>query len=200
MHEDGPFSLAETARRVRAYRVVEAALFELLGAWVRTARHPEVKLCLFDHAARHGDHARLWEELVPVVGPPPLPAPAEAPEARLAPFLAALAEPGEGDDDGDGRATVEALAAVYEVAVSALVAAYAEHLAAASDVSDGPLVRALTLVLRDEREGEAEGRALVARLVRSEALPAVESRRARVERLLSAVGGVVGPAGDGAGP
>ena len=188
MHAGGAYSLAEAARRVQSYRVIETRLFELLGGWVRAVPEPDVKICLSTHAARHGEHALLWDALVPAlvtVRDPPGGAD-ELVEGRLDTFLAAL------DDDSEGNTTADKLVGVYRVLLPAVMAAYAEHLAGTTSVSDGPLVHGLALVLHDEHDARREGEALIEGLVTDDAARArARARRDRLEILLGALGGLV---------
>ncbi len=190
MRTGRPSSLAETARRVQAYRAMETRLFELLGSWVQAVPEPEVKICLFSHAARHGEHAVMWDGLAP----DPLPAPAgrlgghEPGDGRLDAFFAAVGGTGE------PGATADKLVGVYRVVLPSAIAVYGEHLAEATRVSDGPLVRGLALVLHDEHDARLEGEALIERLVGDDGAAHARALQARLQSLLVAVGGLLAPA------
>jgi hypothetical protein len=140
-------SLSQRAAQARHYAAVERRLFEVLGGWVPTTPEPEVKLLLRAHSFRHAWHAELWEDL--------LPAGTVAPEPDEA--LAAVLE-----TTAAAKETLERLMGVYRVVLPALVAAYGECREAASPVSDGPLLRALGLMLVDDAEALSAGEALVA--------------------------------------
>jgi hypothetical protein len=62
---------------------------------------------------------------------------------------------------GHSQDLVERLVSVYEVLSPQLVDSYSLHLEHTSRVSEGPVARALELVLADERRDGAEGRALL---------------------------------------
>ena len=75
-----------------------------------------------------------------------------------------------------------------------LVVTYGRHLAAASPVTDGPLIRALRLVLADEVEDWQAGERLVQRLVaRPHDVAAVYASQQRLESLVVERLGGVGP-------
>ena len=66
-----------------------------------------------------------------------------------------------------------------------LVVSYERHLAAASPVTDGPVIRALRLVLADEVEDWRAGERLVQRLVtRPHDVAAVHASQQRLESLV----------------
>ena len=154
--------LEELARRAGAYCWLEGRLFETLGGWVPTVPEPEVKLALAAHAREHAWHAGLWKERLPLtreMSPERLTAPASA---QVEAFAAALAEARSEDQ------TIEKLVGAYRVLLPRMIVAYSEHLRVTTEVTDGPVVRALRLVLRDEMEGWARGEELIQSLLRNE--------------------------------
>ena len=144
--------LSDSASLVGGYRWIEQRLFELLGSRSAGALHPELRVHLDGQSARHAWHASLWADRLPVrdgvsaddltVGPP------VAAEA-----LAAL--------DRTGGTAVPLLAGLYRVVLPRLVTGYARHLRAAAPVADGPVIRALRLVMSDEVEDWHAGERLV---------------------------------------
>lgn len=184
----GAFSLEEVARRVGHYRWVELALFEALGAWVASVPEEEVRAWLSVRSHRHAWHAELWEQRLPELrgfDPDALTAPANPEMER---FVASLSE-SKGDDQ-----TSEKLVGVYRVLLPYLVAAYLYHLEQSSPVADGPTMRALELILRDELEDWRDGELLVQWLVGTEEeLRRASAHQARLEAQLRLAGGVAGP-------
>ncbi|MGH9023985.1 MAG: hypothetical protein ACRDV9_12945, partial [Acidimicrobiia bacterium] len=61
--------------------------------------------------------------------------------------------------------TLEKLATVYRVMLPRLIVSYELYLQAASEVSDGPVIRALRLAIFDESESWREGERLLQSLV-----------------------------------
>jgi len=177
--------LQESARRVGGYCWAETRLFEALGAWVATVPELEVKALLATHARQHAWHAGLWFEQLPTAGkmtPERLNGPANEGLAALA---AAVVEP-----EGTGQ-TIERLAGAYRVFLPRMITAYSDHLAAASAVADGPVIRALRLVVRDEVEAWAAGEGVLqSLLLTEEQVHSAALHQARLEWLIARAGGV----------
>jgi hypothetical protein len=189
-HPLGPsgFTREEAARRVGQYRWVERSLFEILGGWVATVPEEEVRAWLSTRSYRHAWHAELWERCLPElrgIDVEALTAPANAGMER---FVASLT-----GAEGNGQ-TIERLVGIYRVLIPYLVSAYRYHLDLASPVTDGPTMRALELVLRDELEDWRDGELLVQWLVGTEGeLRRASACQARLEAELRLAGGVAGP-------
>lgn len=183
-----PLTLHESGRRAGGYRWVESRLFEALGAWAVSAPEGGAKAVLAAHARQHAGHADLWHELLPAAGdmtPESLTGPADA---GLVAFAAELASP------VGSSTTVERLVGAYRVLLPRMVTAYTAHLELTSAVCDGPVIRALRLVLRDEVEGWAGGEALIqSMLVSEDQVRAAAQHQARLEWMITAAGGVSGP-------
>jgi hypothetical protein len=179
--------LVGSRRRLGHYAWIERWLFSTLGSWAVSVPEPAVKLHLGSHCAHHAWHARLWQERLPSLSD-------AAPEELIAPpddgfvaFVAALAEPRAPE------MTIEKLVGAYRVLVPHLVATYSRHLDETSRDLDGPTVRALTLILRDEEEDVAGGEALLAALVETPQQAArAADHRAHLEALLARAGGIAG--------
>ena len=151
-----PLTLVQTAEACGRYRWVEQRLFEVTGAWARSAEDGGAQLYLHRWSRIHGWHAELWAArrprgtVIDDVGdaPPPAGDPlraaidglAERP-ARPAPAGAALAE-------------------LTGAVLPGLAASYREHLRRAGPVADGPIMRVLALALADIEEEMAAGRTL----------------------------------------
>jgi hypothetical protein len=183
-------TLDESARLAGGYAWIELRLFEIVGRWVTGVDQAEAKVLLATHARHHAERAEQWLELRPVVAgrdPDELVA---APGAGAKAALDVLADLGSGDASGLERA-----AGLYRVVVPRLVTAYGRHRHAATAVADGPVRRALRLVLTDLVADWQDGEALVQQLVRSpaDATRAAEAQAA-VESALSADGLIAPPA------
>jgi len=153
MSEDGhePLLLTAAAGLLGAYCALERALFELTGA---AAADPEdsaaAAVLLASWSIEHAWHAELFADRLPVTAalePGPLvelPGPLSETFERLA-----------------GARPLARLAGLVRVVLPRLLLTYGRHLAATSPGVDGPVRRALTLVLRDEREEWEAGEALL---------------------------------------
>ncbi|MGH9065967.1 MAG: hypothetical protein ACRD0J_00345 [Acidimicrobiales bacterium] len=177
-----PATLWESARRVGAYRWVERRLFECLGGWVATVPEPSVRAALSAHSYHHAWHAELWRDRLPELAgadPEELTTPGHPGRAG---FMAAL-ERSEG--------TAERLVGVYRVLLPRLVVAYRAHLDRASPVSDGPVARALGLVLHDDVEDWAVGEGLLqAALTGEDEVGRAARHQGRLEAMLVSTGGL----------
>jgi hypothetical protein len=169
-----PLRLGETAALVGEYRWIEHALYRQLGAWIPDTAVAAVQVHLDAQSMRHAWHAELWAERLPVLtGADPdgltVPGPAAA-----ALFATLSGEPpvatGAGstwppaDEVVERPAALPRLAGLYRVVLPRLVVSYQRHLVVASAVTDGPVARALRLVLNDEIEDWLAGERLVQRL------------------------------------
>jgi hypothetical protein len=147
-----PLTLTEAARVVGGYVWVEERLFEILGGWVPSTPEPEVKLHLAAASHHHAWYASLWRDRLPELreldGESFVTPPAAGVEALLATLATA-------------PATIERLVGLYRVLLPHQVASYQRHLERASAITDGPTIRALTLVVADNRADHEEGERLV---------------------------------------
>lgn len=144
--------MSATASLVGGYRWIEQRLFELVGAWAAEATPPELRVHLDEQSARHAWHASLWADRLPVRDG------VSADELTVAPAVAArvLAVL-----DMSRTETAPLMAGLYRVVLPRLVTGYTGHLGATAAVSDGPVIRALRLVLTDEIEDWHAGERLV---------------------------------------
>jgi hypothetical protein len=181
-------TLTETARRVGCYAWVEGRVFEIMGGWVATVPELDVKLRFGTDCYHHAWHAELWRSRLPQldqVDRDDLTAPAND---ELEAFMAALAAP-----DG-AHETIEKLIGIYRVLLPHKVAAYTHHLRAASSVTDGPVIRALNLVLADELDDWRRGELLIqAQLTSPDAVGRAAEHQGRLEALVVNAGGIAGP-------
>jgi hypothetical protein len=156
-------SLGELAGLARRYAALERRLFEVLGGWVPTVPEPEVKLLLREHSFQHAWHAQLWDELAP----------------RTGPGVGAAHGSGEAAVTGTGRggledalasiaeaaSIAEGLHAVYHVVLPELVQDYRALRQGTNPATDGPLLRALGLILADDESAIEAGASLLGVLV-----------------------------------
>lgn len=203
-----PLDLTSTAALVGAYRWIEHTLYEVLGTWVVDIPLPGVQIHVDAQSTRHAWHAELWALRLPVLhGSDPdaltvSPDPAGAVLAVLGGFAPPVGAVTSwagltGDDDtadgtrspSSGPGVLPRLAGLYRVVLPRLITSYGRHLRAASAVSDGPLIRALQLVLADEIEDWHAGERLVQRLVaRPHDVVAVSAFQQRLEAIVVTAG------------
>ncbi|MGA3148489.1 MAG: hypothetical protein ABSF33_13585 [Acidimicrobiales bacterium] len=171
-----PLTLGATAALVGEYRWIENALYGLLGSWVTDMPVAAVKLHLDQQSLRHAWHAELWADRLPVLtGADPMSL--TVPSATSAALFAALdgfvptsglpgsTWPPAGDEPAGRPGALPRLAGLYRVVLPRLVTSYERHLGVTGPVTDGPVARALRLVLNDEIEDWLAGERLVERLV-----------------------------------
>jgi len=165
-----------TADLVGEYRWIETALFATLGSWVGDMPIAGVQVHLDAQSLRHAWHAELFADRLPVragFDPDGSTRPSPAASALLA-ALDGIEAPAEGpgstwppaDQESAPRpGALPRLAGLYRVVLPRLVTSYTRHLRVVAPVADGPLRRALQLVLRDEVEDWLSGERLVQRLI-----------------------------------
>jgi len=173
---EGAMPLGRTAELVGEYRWIETALFTLLGTWVTDMPIAAVQVHLDGQSMRHAWHAELWGDRLPVlagVDPDALTRPSPATAALFA-ALDGIEPAAEGpgatwpaaDHEGAPRpGALPRLAGLYRVVLPRVVTTYTRHLRVVAPVADGPLRRALRLVLNDEVEDWLSGERLIQRLV-----------------------------------
>ncbi len=196
-----------TAGLVGEYRWIEHALYALLGRWVEDAPLAAVKVHLDAQSMRHAWHAELWADRLPVLSGSnhdrlTLPSPPTAALFRMlgtsiprtVTFVADENSAPGGDDSSETASelpgTLPRLAGLYRVVLPRLVVSYERHLAATAVPTDGPIIRALRLVLNDEIEDWRAGEQLIERLVtRPHDVSAVVDYQHRLETALVGAGG-----------
>ncbi len=171
-----PLTLGVSAALNGEYRWIENALYGMIGGWVTDIPVAAVQLHLDGQSLRHAWHADLWADRLPVLDgadpdavttPSP---PTAALFAALAGVFAVPDRPGSTWPPAEERSlgrpgALPRLAGLYRVALPRLVTSYERHLRVASPVTDGPVTRALRLVLNDEIDDWHRGERLVQRLV-----------------------------------
>jgi hypothetical protein len=119
--------IVETAHALAQDVAVAQRLFEVLGAWSTEATDPDLARTLAVLSRHQGDHAQWLAALQPVLHD----------VEGVTPEVSHL----------DGVADGDALAGV----LSELLAGYDARIAAASEIADGPVTRALRLIVTDLR-------------------------------------------------
>jgi hypothetical protein len=144
-------SLDQAATLIGGHRWVEHHLFELSGRWSALAPWNEVQLHLFEKSLQHGWHAELFAARLPVLAHiDPLDLSVAPPAAsRVWARLEELDEP------------LQVLAGLYRVVLPRTLAHYEHHRSATTVATDGPTMRALDLVIRDEMSEWREGESLL---------------------------------------
>jgi hypothetical protein len=190
----GAFTVEDTAKRVGHYKWIEMRLFEALGGWVATVPELDVKMRLGTHCYKHAWHAELWHKRLPELremNPERLTMPAND---ELVAVVEALTEP---EQPGE---TIEKLVGVYRVLIPHKIAAYTYHLNNTSTITDAPTIRSLKLALADEFDDWRDGEMLIQSLVETdEEVDRAAAHQAKLEKLMLAAGGVVGPGSIGGG-
>jgi hypothetical protein len=180
-------TLGVTAALVGEYRWIEGTLYSTLGSWVVDMPIPAVQLQVDGQSMRHAWHAELWAERLPVlagVDAERLSVPSRPTQALFAALGGEELPGGEGPPGALPR-----LAALYRVVLPRLVTSYVRHLAVASPITDGPIARALRLVLNDEMDDWHTGERLVQRLVtRPHDVEAVHQFQQQLESVVVAAG------------
>jgi hypothetical protein len=181
----GAETIEQSGRRIGGHAWFELRLFETVGGWVTTVPELEAKATLAAQSHHHAWHAELWHGLLPGIPDHLRPADLVVPAGEGARKLAGALAGSTG--------TVERLVGLYRVALPQLIAAYTDHLAATTPVTDAPTIRALRLVLADEEEDRAAGEALLAATLATD--PALADRAAAEEARLRALAPLAVPPG-----
>jgi hypothetical protein len=184
----GALALEHQARVIGSYLWIERRLFEVLGGWVASEPVAEARLVFDVYSQQHGWHAELWAERLPVLDsldPATFTLPPSAEVDRLLSLLA-------GDSSGQAPAaggTLLRLVGLARVVLPRLIAGYGLHLRRAAPVADGPVVRSLRLVVRDEIEAWQATETLVQTLVdRPHDIAVVTAFQQSLEEVLAGIG------------
>jgi hypothetical protein len=163
-----PLDIETSAHRAGVHRWLEQRLFEILGRWSAEVPVPEAKGLLGAQSYHHAWHAELWRGCLPTL-------PHVDPDGvTVAPTPALAGVLDEISDTAGAHDPVERLVGVFRVIDPRLAVAYAARAAQASDVTDGPVIRALELIRPDLDRDAAAGERLVQSLLRTPA----DARRA----------------------
>ncbi len=156
--------LQEAAVRHGAYRWVERRLFELTGSWASAPGLPdEARVLLFEASAQHAWHADLWRSRLPLLAGVDHERLTRPIGAAVEPLLESLApDAWHGGEETAGR---RFLVGLVRVVLPRLLVSYRRFAERLQPVADGPAIRALTLVVRDEEEEVAAAEAVVGPLL-----------------------------------
>ena len=183
----GALTLHEQCRVVGAYQWIERRLFEVLGGWVVSEPIAEARLVFDLYSQQHAWHADLWADRLPVLDgldPATLTVP---PGVELDRLLVQLAGGLPGEEAAGG--TLLRLVGLARVVLPRLIAGYGLHLHRAAPVADGPVVRSLRLVMRDEIEAWQATETLVQTLVhRPHDIQVVTAHQQALEEILAGTG------------
>lgn len=184
----GALPLEAQARVVGGYQWIERRLFEVLGGWVLSEPVAEARLVFDVYSQQHAWHAELWAERLPVLDgldPATLTVP---PTPEVDSLLARLAGGVAGHDPAAGG-TLLRLVGLARVVLPRLVTGYGLHLRRAAPVADGPVVRSLRLVMRDELEAWQATETMVESLVsRPHDIAVVTDHQQALEEVLVGTG------------
>jgi hypothetical protein len=180
--------LVVTAALVGEYRWIKSTLYRSLGSWVVDMPIAAVQVHVDGQSMRHAWHAELWADRLPVLAGVDADR-LSVPSRATAACFAALEDGGLGGAGEGPPGALPRLAALYRVVLPRLVTSYVRHLRVANPVTDGPVLRALRLVLNDETEEWQAGERLVQRLVtRPHDVEAVHQFQQQLESVIVAAG------------
>ena len=155
-----PFSIADSARVHGQFVWIEQRLFALLGTSVSATPERPVKYHLGVYCYRHSWHAELFTKLLPTpigVHPYGVIAPPQPEMVQLIESVASFED------------TIDRLVGLYRVLLPACVDNYRKYLSGCSPVTDGPTIRVIDLVLRDDECEQQAGEILLDDLLQSRA-------------------------------
>ena len=94
----------------------------------------------------------------------------------------------------DAELTIEKLVGAYRVLIPHKIAAYTYHLNNTSTVTDAPTIRSLNMILVDEMNDWRDGEMLIQSLMTTpQDAHRAAAHQAKIEALIVAAGGIVGP-------
>ena len=153
-------TLERAGQRLGAYRWLEWRLFEVTGRWALDDGCAPAQLFFDRLSAEQAWHAELWAERLPVlagVDPDELTRPPSPSAGELLVRLEALTP--------DAAGTAGRLVALARVVLPRLVVTYRIHLERSGVAAEGPVRRALRLVLADERSAWEDAELLLQRVL-----------------------------------
>lgn len=177
------WSLFDTADRLGRLRWFELALFGLLGSAARRADDAELKLFMVEAARHHAEHADWLARRMPTVAD-------VTPDNRTAPASAELAAVLA--SAGDVADAADLLTLTHRVLIPALVDAYADHLAACSEVADSAVMRTLERVVADLAVDRRRAEELIDRRSGGSAAGAVPGSAADLASAFALTTGILG--------
>ncbi len=151
-------SLDQAATLIGGHRWIEHHLFELTGRWSPLVPWPEVQVHLFEKSLQHGWHAELFAARLPVL-------------AHIDPLALTVAPPAASGvwarlEEIDEP--LQLLTGLFRVVLPRTLAHLESHRSATRVATDGPTMRALDLVIRDEMSEWREGESLLQSVIHDE--------------------------------
>jgi hypothetical protein len=176
------------ARVIGSYQWIERRLFEVLGGWVASEPVAEARLMFDVYSQQHAWHAELWADRLPVLDSLDQATLTLPPSVEVDRLLGLLAGGVPGQAPAAGG-TLLRLVALARVVLPRLIAGYGLHLRRAAPVADGPVVRSLRFVTRDEIEAWQAIETLVQTLVhRPHDIAVVTAHQQTLEESLAGIG------------
>lgn len=138
--------IVESASLLRRWSVVEARLFEVVGSWAPTTPEDEIARWFATVAHHHAWRSTLWSDRVPLLHDVEV----DATRPGWDELLDAVAAP----------ASTALRLTGYDLVTEVLEGSYLS--VTLTEVSDGPVQRALSLALPDAQEDRRSARSLLA--------------------------------------
>jgi hypothetical protein len=168
--------MTHTAEIVGGYRWLETRLFELTGRWAADPSLPEespvpaIRVHFDELRAQHAWHASEWADRLPMARGFDRDALTDPPGIGARDALSALEDGSWIADPASGPGTdrirlLGRLAGLHRVILPRLVTTYERHRSVAAPAADRPVLRVLSLVLRDEVEAIRAGEGLLEELM-----------------------------------
>jgi hypothetical protein len=178
-----PLRLEESAALLGAYCALERGAFEAAGRLCTAVSGMALAVHLDGLSAEHAWHAELWADRLPVL------ASIDAQALIVLPPVASSVFDLVNEEATPSRG----LAIFVRVVLPRLLSGYCRHRSLVSFAADGPTMRALRLVMRDEVEGWLIAESLLqGYLAEEDRLGTAAEASASAERLLAESGVGVG--------
>lgn len=177
------YTVEENVNRMVRYAWIEKRAMDLGLYWLNPTPEWEVKEALSLHLHLDADHTRMFRERVSEMRNP-APRMDIAPDAALDAFL---------DEVQSATTTLKKLVGLYVVLKPALLVAYKRHFETTNPLVDHPTRRLLQVLIMEEEQAVAWGKAAIAALTEtSEARAEAETWAAHLNAYLQAAGGIMG--------
>jgi hypothetical protein len=182
-----PFNIEEAAQLIGTYKWLEMRMFEVFGSAINVVKETHIKVTVGEQSHHHAWHAELWHKRLPELrelSGDQFTKPANVGVENLFEAISL------------SRDTLELFTGVFRVVVPRKIAAYTDHLARTSAITDGPTIRSLKLVLADELADWQAGEIHLQSLLRSaDDVDRASAHQSRLEKLIveSGLVGMVSP-------
>jgi hypothetical protein len=175
-----PLTIDEAARRIGGYKWLEMRLFEVFGSAMSLVKEPQLKVVVGEQCYHHAWHAELWHTRLPALREMSGDQFAQPAHPGVEQLLEAISL---------AEDSLELFTGVYRVLLPYKIAAYTDHLANTSPITDGPTIRSLHQVLTDEMADWRIGQSLLQSLLgHAEDVDRVAAFQARLEKMVVGVG------------